>query len=45
MKALVTGATKGLGRAIVLELARRNVEVYATGRNAELLEQVKERTG
>ncbi len=45
MKALVTGATRGLGRAIVLELIRRKVDVYATGRNAEQLERLKEEAG
>jgi short chain dehydrogenase len=32
---LVTGATRGLGRALVNELSRRDHEVVATGRRAE----------
>lgn len=42
--AVVTGATKGLGRAIALELARRGTSVVASGRDAgageELVEQI-----
>jgi NAD(P)-dependent dehydrogenase (short-subunit alcohol dehydrogenase family) len=32
---LVTGATRGLGRALVNELSRRDQEVIATGRRLE----------
>jgi uncharacterized protein YbjT (DUF2867 family) len=32
---LVTGATRGLGRALVKELRRRDHEVVATGRRRE----------
>lgn len=47
--ALVTGASQGIGRAIVRELAREGVTVFATARNEELLnslrEEVAEETG
>jgi NAD(P)-dependent dehydrogenase (short-subunit alcohol dehydrogenase family) len=36
--ALVTGASRGLGRAIALELARRGAHVITTGRTAGALE-------
>lgn len=36
--ALVTGASRGLGRAIALELARRGAHVVTTGRTAGALE-------
>ncbi|EJL33462.1 SDR family NAD(P)-dependent oxidoreductase [Novosphingobium sp. AP12] len=35
--ALVTGASQGLGRAIVKALAAEGVTVFATARNSELL--------
>jgi len=35
--ALVTGASQGIGRAIVKELAREGVQVFATARNMSLL--------
>ncbi|GEM_PF-1312110 len=33
--ALVTGSTKGIGKAIAIELAREGVNVLINGRNAE----------
>jgi S-adenosylmethionine:tRNA ribosyltransferase-isomerase len=36
--ALVTGGTRGLGRALTLALARRGFVVYATGRSPDALE-------
>ena len=36
-RALVTGASSGVGRAVALELARRGVRVLATGRRGERL--------
>lgn len=35
--AVVTGASQGIGRAIIKELAREGVQVFATARNEELL--------
>jgi 3-oxoacyl-[acyl-carrier protein] reductase len=39
--AVVTGASQGIGRAIVMELAREGVTVFATARNAESLKKLK----
>ena len=36
--ALVTGATSGIGKAIVLKLAQQGIKVFALGRNLELLQ-------
>jgi len=38
---LVTGASKGIGRATALKLANENVEIIATGRNVVDLESLK----
>jgi NAD(P)-dependent dehydrogenase (short-subunit alcohol dehydrogenase family) len=35
--ALVTGATRGAGRAIAVELSRAGATVYATGRSSRVL--------
>lgn len=40
--AVVTGASQGIGRAIVKELAREGVRVFATARNEELLASLRE---
>lgn len=42
---LVTGATKGLGRALVIDLCQKGYQVFATGRNELQLEQLKSETG
>lgn len=39
--AVVTGASQGIGRAIVKELAREGVRVFATARNEELLNSLQ----
>jgi len=43
--ALVTGATRGIGRALVVELTRRGMSVFASGRDLALLESLKVETG
>jgi 3-oxoacyl-[acyl-carrier protein] reductase len=40
--AVVTGASQGIGRAIVMELAREGVTVFATARNAESLNKLRD---
>ncbi|GKW48739.1 SDR family oxidoreductase [Halomonas sp. NCCP-2165] len=40
-KALVTGATSGVGHAIAIELARQGHQVMALGRNAEVLARLR----
>lgn len=39
--AIVTGSSRGIGRAIALELAGRGARVAISGRNPEMLEQTK----
>ncbi|KIQ05591.1 oxidoreductase [Agrobacterium tumefaciens] len=43
--ALVTGASSGIGAAIVERFRRENIEVHAIARNAEALKQLAQRTG
>ncbi len=38
--ALVSGASKGIGRAVALDLARRGDVVFACARSADLLESL-----
>jgi Short-chain dehydrogenases of various substrate specificities len=38
--ALITGASKGIGKAIAFELAKRNYNILITARSADLLSQV-----
>jgi short-subunit dehydrogenase len=45
VKALVTGATSGIGRDITRYLASLNYEVYAVGRNIEKLEELQNELG
>jgi NAD(P)-dependent dehydrogenase (short-subunit alcohol dehydrogenase family) len=43
--AFVTGASRGIGRALVEDLAGRGVQIFATGRDAARLEELRARTG
>ena len=43
--ALVTGASSGIGAAVVERLCRENIEVHAVARNAQALQQLAGRTG
>jgi 3-oxoacyl-[acyl-carrier protein] reductase len=38
--ALITGSTKGIGKAIAFELAKEGVHVLINGRNYEKVEQI-----
>jgi 3-oxoacyl-[acyl-carrier protein] reductase len=38
--ALVTGSTKGIGKAIAVELAKEGVDVIVNGRQAAVVDQV-----
>ena len=42
---LVTGATRGIGRAIVQQLCAQNFTVFATGRDKKLLTTLRHETG
>lgn len=43
--ALVTGASSGIGAAVVERLRRENIEVHAVARSADALNEVAKRTG
>lgn len=43
--ALVTGASTGIGAALVERLAKHGLEVHAIARNAQALDELAERTG
>lgn len=42
---LITGATRGIGRALVEQLSAMGAPIFATGRNATLLEKLKGEIG
>eukprot|EP00121_Abeoforma_whisleri_P013117 Awhi_evm1s12106 len=44
-KVVVTGATKGIGRQLVIQLRKLGFTVFASGRNSQELEQLREETG
>jgi len=44
-KALVTGASSGIGKAVVERLAREGLEVHALARSADALKALADRTG
>jgi NAD(P)-dependent dehydrogenase (short-subunit alcohol dehydrogenase family) len=43
--ALVTGASRGIGRCIVLEMVRRNIRVFASGRDEKQLASLARESG
>jgi NAD(P)-dependent dehydrogenase (short-subunit alcohol dehydrogenase family) len=43
--ALITGATRGIGRALALRLAQRGLRLFASGRDETLLARLREETG
>ena len=45
MKALVTGATSGIGKKIAEKLSERGWKLILTGRNEEVLTEMKNRLG
>ncbi len=42
---LITGATKGLGRALVIDLCKKGYRVFATGRDEAQLQELISKTG
>ena len=42
---LITGATKGLGRALVIDLCKKGYRVFATGRDETQLQELISKTG
>tara|TARA_R110001583_G_scaffold25250_4_gene91548 strand:+ start:5306 stop:5989 length:684 start_codon:yes stop_codon:yes gene_type:complete len=42
---LITGATKGLGRALVIDLCKKGYRVFATGRDEKQLQELMVQTG
>ena len=40
-KAIVVGATSGIGKALAIQLANENYRVGITGRRAELLQELR----
>ena len=45
MKALITGATSGIGKSIARSLSRRGWELILTGRNEEALKELQQELG
>ena len=45
MKALITGATSGIGKSMAYKLSQRGWELILTGRNEEVLNSLKEELG
>ena len=45
MKALITGASSGIGRNMAKYLAKKNIEIYAVGRNKERLDRLNKEIG
>lgn len=45
MKALITGATSGIGKSIAEKLSQRGWELILTGRNTAVLKEMQERLG